>query len=202
MIKVTIQIVCLCFLCLFCSCSNTLVATKDFSFKLKGNHEVSIESNYIVIDSVDTIFYNRGFYLNTLTEVDPEIVYIPKMSDKEAEIKMLSKIDSLPHTEISRTRRFDLDKYRNQNVSFIPLRGFRAKLTYPREYKGNVGIYIDSLYYGCISDVCGNIEFNIYGVDVRQTMQESYIKAFTNMVFHLPTDSSKLPPTSTNSSPN
>lgn len=128
----------------------------------------------IAIDNNDTIDFDLGWYSNTLTEDEPQII----------ERSMLKNIDVLDTTEfiiVDSRRGIDPDKYKKNNVSWDTIDGRKAKIVFPRQSGiGTTGIYIDSLWQGG-SDVN---RFNLYGNNLKPANEKLFLQALKTLKFH------------------
>lgn len=162
---------------------NTSIKSEKFEMSLDCSCEIEYHPDYFVIDDIDTIKYHFGITIDALTELDPNVIYIPEMPDGPQEDEYVGKIDSLPNTVVTRKRNFDLDDFRKQNVSYTIVDEYRAKIVYPREQIGITGIYIDSVAYGCVGDICSNISFHMYGENISHYLQPKLIEGFKTIDF-------------------
>lgn len=157
-------------LLVFASCETKedteLVDIGFLTISFGQNLDIKKIENGFILNSRDTFVYNQGINVSSLTEIDPEVIYLPPNSNKIQDNEMLEKLNSLKNTIIVRERQYDIDKYRKQNVTYYEIDKRILKYTYPRGNEGITGIYLDSIYYGCQGDVCGNISFNLYGNNI------------------------------------
>lgn len=128
----------------------------------------------IAIDNTDTIDFDLGWYSNTLTEPEPQII----------ERSMLNNIDVLdtPQFIIVDSRKgIDPDKFKKNNISWDTIDGRKAKIVSPRQSGiGTTGIYIDSLWQGG-SDVD---RFNLYGDNLKPANEKLFLQALKTLQFH------------------
>ena len=128
----------------------------------------------IAIDNTDTVDFDLGWYSNTLTEPEPQII----------ERSMLKNIDVLDTTQfiiVDSRKGIDPDKYKKNNISLDTIDGRRAKIIFPRKSGiGTTGIYIDSLWQGG-SDID---RFNLYGDNLKPINEKLFLQALKTLKFH------------------
>jgi len=128
----------------------------------------------IAIDNIDTVDFDLGWYSNTLTEPEPQII----------ERSMLRNMDVLDTTQfiiVASRKGIDPDKYKKNNVSSDTVDGRKAKIVFPRQSGiGTTGIYIDSLWQGG-SDID---RFNLYGDNLKPANEKSFLQALKTLKFH------------------
>ena len=128
----------------------------------------------IAIDNTDTVDFDLGWYSNTLTEPEPQII----------ERSMLKNIDVLDTTQfiiVDSRKGIDPDKYKKNNISLDTIDGRRAKIIFPRKSGiGTTGIYIDSLWQGG-SDID---RFNLYGDNLKSTNEKLFLQTLKTLKFH------------------
>lgn len=173
------------------SCSNKTIKKEEIKIKFKSLEitfedveKVTKKDNFIVLNELDTIYYNKGIGINKLVEKEPKIVYLPLMQDKEEEAIQLQKFDSLGF-RVVRNRSYDLDRYRNQNVTYKTIGGKTMKIVFPRIKNGITGIYVDSLGKGSDGDVYGEMKINLYGKNLSKESRESFLNAINTIKFNL-----------------
>ncbi len=120
----------------------------------------------IAIDNSDTLDFDLGWYSNTLTEPEPQII----------ERSMLKNVDVVDTTHViiiaDNIRGIDRDKYRKNNVLWDTIDGRKAKIVFPRKSGiGTTGIYIDSLWQSG-SDVD---RFNLYGDNLKPANKKYFL---------------------------
>ena len=128
----------------------------------------------IAIDNTDTLNFDLGWYSNTLTETEPQII----------ERSMLKNMDVLDTTEfviVESRKGINPDKYKKNNVSWDTIDGRKAKIVFPRKSGiGTTGIYIDSLWQGG-SDID---RFNLYGDNLKPDNEKLLLQALRTLKFH------------------
>ena len=128
----------------------------------------------IAIDNSDTVDFDLGWYSNTLTEPEPQII----------ERSMLRNMDVLDTTQIiivDSRKGIDPDKYKKNNVSWDTIDGRKTKIVFPRQSGiGTTGIYIDSLWQGG-SDID---RFNLYGDNLKPANEKLFLQALKTLKFH------------------
>ena len=128
----------------------------------------------IAIDNSDTVDFDLGWYSNTLTEPEPQII----------ERSMLRNMDVLDTTQIiivDSRKGIDPDKYKKNNVSWDTIDGRKSKIVFPRQSGiGTTGIYIDSLWQaGSDFD-----RFNLYGDNLKPANEKLVLQALKTLKFH------------------
>ena len=129
----------------------------------------------IAIDNADTLHFDLGWYSNTLTEHEPQIV----------ERSWLQHIANAGDTSgliiVDSRKGIDPDKYKKNNISWDTIDGRRAKIVFPRKSGiGTTGIYIDSLW----QSGSGNDRFNLYGVNLNPANEKLFLQALKSLKFH------------------
>jgi hypothetical protein len=130
----------------------------------------------IATDNKDTLSFDLGLYSNKLYETDPTIL-------DSSFMKNIDTTDQNFHSIIfvKNSRLVDLDKYRNNNISWDTIDGREAKIVYPRRSGvGVTGIYIDSLW----SSRFGLVHFNLYGENLTPENEQKVLKALRTLKFH------------------
>jgi len=128
----------------------------------------------IAIDSKDTLDFDLGWYSNTLTEYEPQIV------ERSSLQHMQQPVDTSELIIVENRRGVDADKYRKNNISWDTIAGRKAKIVYPRQSGiGTTGVYIDSLW---ISG-SGIVRFNLYGNNLRPESEKKVLQALRTLKF-------------------
>lgn len=161
----------------------TVISTKYFSIQSNNILDMCLKSpsaeskGHILMSNNDTLYYHIGIFVSSLTEKDPNVIYMPNGFDS-------SNYD-LRNSQISNRINFDLDRYRRQNVYFAKIDDYDAKITYPRVHGiGITGIYIDSLFYGDIgSDMVGIVSFHMYANHLSEASELALLKAMNTLNF-------------------
>jgi hypothetical protein len=136
----------------------------------------------IILDR-DTVLFNIGFDINTLTEIEPKVLFVP--SDGITDKKSLVDPRIVDTTNLLFADRddFDMDIYRKQNVFFTQVNDLKIKNTFPRTpgNGGIVGIYCDSLKT-CFSG--GRLKFSIYKKETGNVHNDSiFLKSLMTIQF-------------------
>lgn len=160
------------------SCLNEgrdLIKTEYFSFEANRQYITLLPnpkcSGYFTL-ATDTIYYNAGNGMSTLTEQEPLVTYV--QPGHEHAFSVPSGVHRAKYPQ------FDLDDFRKQNVSFKKLAGFKGKLVLPRVAGvGVTGLYIDSL----AQNAGGKVSFNMYGANLSASQQEELVKIFESIRF-------------------
>lgn len=147
---------------------------KDSVFFVKGD-----DSRYGAIiwkGCEDTIKYRFGYVVNTLTEDDPQVIYLPIAKQDSGKVDTSNYI-------LANDQFFDLDDYRKQNVFYTRINNYRAKITLPREriVNGMTGVYFDSLR----EDAFGRLRFSLYAEGLSKNKQLILEKAIYSIRFDL-----------------
>lgn len=122
----------------------------------------------IAVDETDTLYFDLGWYSNTLTETEIEVI------TKEMIEENLN--DSADYTVIKNDNTIDNDKFRKQNVNWTIIDNKRAKIVYPRiSGKGRTGVYFNNLWV-TESD---NDRFNLNGNNLKQKNERELLKLLT-----------------------
>jgi len=128
----------------------------------------------IAIDDKDTLHFDLGWYSNTLTEYEPQIV------ERSLLQHMQQPVDTTELIIVERRKGIDPDKYKKTNVSWDTIGGYRAKIVYPRQSGiGTTGVYIDSLWVAG-SDVD---RFNLYGIDLKPENEKKVLQVLRTLRF-------------------
>ena len=159
--------------------SMTVVSLDEFTLYLSKKVEVEVFDNMIIMNQGDTLTYEFNIGVDNLAEPAPKFIYMPTIQDSILQQESNEKIESTGAIVVHK-RRFDPDRYRKQNISFVNIDNRSGKITYPISETGTIGIYVDSIRYGCISDYCDNIEFRLSGKNLSKESQELLIYAFQN----------------------
>lgn len=127
----------------------------------------------IAIDDKDTLDFDLGWYSNTLTEYEPQIV-------ERSLLQHMQQPDTTELIIVDSRKGIDPDKYKKNNVSWDTIDGRKAKIVYPRRSGiGTTGIYIDSLWVSG-SDVD---RFNLYGDNLKPENEEKVLQALRSLKF-------------------
>lgn len=135
------------------------------------------------VDWIDTVHFNFGYGdIDNLAEKDPVVVYHPYNIDT-----LKSKIDPsfMDTSKVIFTNKvnYDIDEFRNQNVFFESISGYRGKITIPRKIgnRGTTGVYFDSLR----KDDGGRLKFNLYSINLDSPQNQELLKAIKSIRFNL-----------------
>jgi hypothetical protein len=131
----------------------------------------------------DTIHFNFGYGdVDNLSEKDPTVVYHSYNIDT-----LKSHIDPefMDTSKVIFTNKinYDIDEFRKQNVHFVNISGYRAKITVPREIRrgGITGVYLDSLR----KDDGGRLKFNFYSSNLDSLQNNHLLEAIKSINFNL-----------------
>lgn len=128
----------------------------------------------IAIDERDTLGFDLGWYSNTLSESEPQII-------ERSMLKYFTQpFDTSEWIIVESRKGIDPDKYKKQNVSWDTIDGYKAKIVYPRKTgTGITGVYIDSLR------VRGsNIDrFNLYGDNLKPENEKKVLEVLRTLKF-------------------
>ena len=128
----------------------------------------------IAIDGHDTLDFDLGWYSNTLTEDEPQII-------ERSMLKFMSKIDTTEFIIVDNRKHIDPDKYKKNNISWDTIDGRRSKIVFPRQSGvGTTGIYIDSIW----QSGSGNDRFNLYGINLNPVNEKQLLQAIKTLRFH------------------
>jgi hypothetical protein len=127
----------------------------------------------IAIDNTDTLDFDLGWYSNTLTEPEPQII----------ERSMLKNVDMLDTSQfiiVDSREGIDPDKFKKNNISWDTIDGRIVKIVFPRKSGiGTTGIYIDSLW-----QAGSNVDrFNLYGDNLKPTNEKLFLQALKTLKF-------------------
>lgn len=147
------------------------------------NVAVQKKEDKVILNKLDTLHYVKGININSLTELDPKIVYLPKMTDSIAEREKLESLSAIPNVRIVRTKYYDLDDFREQNVVYEKIDDKDIKITMPRSKKGITGFYLDSLSKGSQGDVYGKISLSLHGKNLSDESREAFLEAIETLNF-------------------
>jgi len=151
--------------------------TLTFPREWKKQESKGVDSNtgVIVTPQNDTIFYDLGYYSNSLTEKTDFKIYSNKYIDNLDSNLDLSKII------FADPSRLDKDYYIKQNVSYESKAGHLLKYIFPRKTGvGITGLYIDSLTH---DETIGNLKFSIYGNNLKLSNQQILQDVIHNIIF-------------------
>ena len=160
------------------SCLNegrNLIKTEYFSFEASSK-SITQEPNpkcsgYFIL-ATDTIYYNAGNDMSTLTEQEPLVTYVQPGYEHLFSVP--------PGVHRANSPQFDLDGFRKQNVFFKELAGFKGKLVLPRvDGVGVTGLYVDSLTH----NAGGKVSFNMYGTNLSASQQKTLVEIFESIRF-------------------
>lgn len=148
-----------------------------FSIDLPTNWQVvevqGIDSyvREIVTGDGDTIYFDYGYYSNSLEEESVRIYpsnMIPWFLEREIDTTGMVFLDKEKITETDR------EKFRKQIELHDTIGGFTAKIVEPRiPGSGMTGIYFDSLGEGSI----GKIMLQVSGVDLAPVNNDLFLKS-------------------------
>lgn len=128
----------------------------------------------IAIDNQDTLDFDLGWYSNTLTENEPQIV------ERSLLQHMQQPVDTSELIIVDSRKGIDPDKYKKNNVSWDTIDGRKAKIVYPRQSgKGTTGVYIDSLWISG-SDVD---RFNLFGDNLKPENEKKVLLVLQTLKF-------------------
>lgn len=129
----------------------------------------------ILIGSTDTLNFDLGFYSNTLSEREPDLLF-------REELKNLGpNWDTTKFIIINYRDEIDLDKYKTYNLAWDTIDQRLAKILFPiRSGKGTTGVYIDSVG---INPSVGRIRFNLYGTDLNEKNEKDLLNAIRTIKF-------------------
>jgi hypothetical protein len=135
-------------------------------------------SGKIIFDS-DTIYFQFGYVINSLTEKDPEIAYIPEIKDSAQKHQFYMQMKNLGNVVVHNPY-YDIDNYRKQNVFFEQIDNKKGKIILPRSVgNGITGLYIDSLK----SSGRGTLSFHFFAKDLSHKKQEAVLKIIRSILF-------------------
>ena len=128
----------------------------------------------IAIDNTDTIDFDLGWYSNTLTELEPQII-------ERSMLRNMDVLDTSQFIIVNSRKGVDPDKYKKNNISWDTIDGRKAKIIFPRQSGiGTTGIFIDSLWQSG-SDVD---RFNLYGDNLKPVNEKQFLQALKTLKFH------------------
>ncbi len=128
----------------------------------------------IAIDNTDTIDFDLGWYSNTLTEPEPQII-------ERSMLRNMDVLDTSQFIIVESRKGNDPDKFKKNNISWDTIDGRKAKIVFPRQSGiGTTGIYIDSLWQGG-SNVT---RFNLYGDNLKPANEKLFLQALKTLKFH------------------
>ncbi|AEW00167.1 hypothetical protein A4D02_28460 [Niastella koreensis] len=128
----------------------------------------------IAIDKADTIDFDLGWYSNTLTEPEPQII-------ERSMLKNMDVRDTIQFVIVDSRKGIDPDNFKKNNVSWDTIDGRKAKIIFPRQSGvGTTGIYIDSLWQAG----SGIDRFNLYGDNLKPANEKLFLEALKTLKFH------------------
>jgi hypothetical protein len=127
----------------------------------------------IAIDKTDTLEFDLGWYSNTLTETEPQII-------ERQDLKNMQIAYTSEYIIVDSRRGIDIDVYRKCNISWDTINGRKAKIIFPRTSgMGITGVYIDSLWSNR-----GSVDrFNLYGEGLKPENQKRFLDAIKTLRF-------------------
>lgn len=136
----------------------------------------------LIVKSMDTIHFNLGYDIDNLAEKDKSIIYFPFSEDSIRSLLDTALVDPAAIIYTAKSN-YDIDEFRKQNVHYISVSGYRAKITVPREIEkgGITGVYVDSLR----KDIGGRFKFNLYASDLDSLQSSALLKMISTIQFHL-----------------
>jgi hypothetical protein len=145
------------------------------SWKQIKENGIDSYAGRIAIDEQDTLDFDLGWYSNTLTEYEPQIV------ERSLLQYMQQPVDTSELIIVDSRKGIDPDKYKKNNVSWDTIDGRKAKIVYPRTSgKGTTGVYIDSLWVsGSDTD-----RFNLYAENLKPENEKKVLYALRTIRFH------------------
>lgn len=151
------------------------IETPNSWTKIKANGTDSYVGR-IAIDKTDTLDFDLGWYSNTLTEFEPQIV-------ERSVLKSNPNIDTAELIIVESRKGVDPDKYKKNNISWDTIDGRKSKIVYPRiSGAGTTGIYIDSLWKQG-SDID---RFNLYAQNLKPANEKLFLQALKTLKFKRP----------------
>lgn len=128
----------------------------------------------IVIDGVDTLHFDYGWYSNKLEEDLPQII-----SKSEFDTIDVDKLES-EYIVIESFEHFDLETILKNKVRYDTINGLKSEIVSPKKSgKGLTGVYFDNIErYGS-----GKIRFNLYGVNLKSENEKLALKSFETIKF-------------------
>ncbi len=133
-----------------------------------------------LVSSKDTVYFNIGFDINTLTEKEPKVLYVP--FDRNKRLMVDARVVDTAGLVYAEREDYDMDEYRKQNVFFTNSNGLFLKNTFPRKAynDGIVGVYCDSL----MNCFVNRLKFSIYKKGSGNLSYDSlYLKSFSTIRF-------------------
>jgi hypothetical protein len=128
----------------------------------------------IAIDDKDTLDFDLGWYSNTLTEYEPQII------ERSFLQHMKQPIDTTEFIIVDSRKSVDPDKYKKNNISWDTIDGRKAKIIYPRRSGiGTTGVYIDSLWVSGL-DVH---RFNLSGDNLKPENEKKVLETIRTLKF-------------------
>lgn len=162
------------------------IETAFFSIELPNeNFSVIYDKDSLqgkLISNSDTLFFDIGFYVNSLTEKEPKVLYVPFDGRSNKRLMVDTRVVDTSGLIYADREDYDIDIYRKQNVFFTKSNGLYIKNTFPRiaNNGGIVGIYCDSLK-SCFG---GKLKFSLYKRASGNLLKDSlYLKSFLTMRF-------------------
>lgn len=131
---------------------------------------IDSQTGFLIMGNKDTLYYDLGYYGNSLTE-PKNLKLIPK--------KFANKIDSsvvdMSNIIFVEDNKMDIDLYYKQNVTFKNIDNYQLKLVFPRRPGiGITGLHIDSLSNSLI----GRMKFTIYANNLPLEFQNQALEIF------------------------
>lgn len=157
----------------------TIRFEKPLSAKIL-TQSVSGFDGQILLNIKDTVYFNFGYDINNLAEKDPAVVYYPYDT-----AMLRSNLDTtiVNPSEIVYTKKsnLDIDELRKQNVFFVQIDKYKAKVTLPREANngGITGVYVDSL----TTNEGGRLKFNLFVKNIDSIGSQNLLKAIRTIRF-------------------
>ena len=128
----------------------------------------------MAIDNTDTLHFDLGWYSNSLTEYEPQIV------ERSWLQRMSNTTDTSDLIIVDSRRGVDPDKYKKNNISWDTIDGRKAKIIRPiTSGTGTTGIYIDSLWQAGV-DID---RFNLFGENLKPENEVLVLQAIKTLKF-------------------
>ena len=144
------------------------------SWKKIKAHGIDSYVGRIAIDNSDTLDFDLGWYSNTLTEPEPQII-------ERSILRNMKVLDTTQFVIVDSRKNINPDKYKKNNVLWDTIDGRKAKIVFPRQSGvGITGIYIDSLWQRG-SDID---RFNLYADNLKPANEKLFLQALKTLKFH------------------
>lgn len=129
----------------------------------------------IVIDSLDTLWFDYGPYSSSLDEREPDFIMRWQLKD------LGPTFDTTNYVIVDKPSDIDVDKYKTYNIKWDTIDSRTAKILFQIiPGKGTTGIYFDSVNAGTS---IGRTKFNLYGKNLHPKNEKAFLQVIKTIRF-------------------